>query len=89
MTDHESTDRGHLETLREDMEEKGPLEAVRDDLDDLKENVKDAVSGDEADDDRPTEPSLDDEPRVDEGDESRALPGDRPSERSKAGFNRK
>lgn len=90
MTDDDRTDRGHLQRLREEIDDKGPLDAVRDEMDDLKEHAKDAVSDDDTgDDDKPTEPSLDDEPRVDEGDESRNLPGDRPSERSKAAFNRK
>lgn len=95
MSDDDRTDRGHLQKAREEMEEKGPLEAIRDDMSDLKEDVKDAVSDDDtadeiADyDDKPTQPSLDDEPRVDEGDEGRALPGDRPSERTQSGFNRK
>ncbi len=95
MTDDDRAARSHLEKLREEMEEKGPLEAVRDDMDDLKDQAKDAVTDDDtadeiADyDDKPTQPSLDDEPRVDEGDDGRALPGDRPSERTKSGFNRK
>lgn len=89
MTDDDRTDRSHLQKLREEMDEKGPLEAVRDDMDELKERVKDAVSDDDGDDDKPSQPKLDDEPRVDEDDASRALAGDRPSERSKAGFNRK
>lgn len=95
MSDDDRTDRGHLEKVREEIDEKGPLEAAREEMDDLKEQAKDAVSGDDtADeivdyDDKPTQPSLDDEPRVDESDEGQALPGDRPSERTKAAFNRK
>lgn len=95
MSDDDRTDHGNLQKLREEMEEKGPLEAVRDDMNDLKERAKDAVSDDDtadeiADyDDKPTQPSLDDEPRVDESDASRTLSGDRPSERTKSGFNRK
>lgn len=94
MTSDDSTDRGHMDKMREEMDEKGPLEAVRDDMSHLKDRVKDAVSNDDtsdeaADEDKPTQPDLDDEPRVDEEDASHTLAGDRPSERTKAAFNRK
>ncbi len=95
MSDDDRTDRSHLQKLREEIDDKGPLEAAREEMDDLKEQAKDAVTDDDtadeiADyDDKPTQPSLDDEPRVDEGDDGRALSGDRPSERTKSGFNRK
>lgn len=94
MTGDDSTDRGHMDKMREEMDEKGPLEAVRDDMSDLKDRVKGAVSDDDTsdeagDDDKPTQPELDDEPRVDQDDASQTLAGDRPSERTKAAFNRK
>lgn len=93
MTGDDSTDRSNMDKMREEMDEKGPLEAVRDDMSELKDRVKDAVSdddtADEIADDMPTQPDLDGEPRVDEDDASSALDGDRPSERTKAAFNRK
>lgn len=93
MTGDDSTDRGHMDKLRDEMDEKGPLEAIRDDMSELKDRVKDAVSDDDTADefakDMPTQPDLDDEPHVDQDDASRALDGDRPSERTKAAFNRK